>query len=111
MYLRNIVSALGISVTNISLPTKKVTLKGMNGLKNGVTIQSFDLPANDPAGGIHLTLQTTVANVRIYVAVLCLTKLNWVLTAVTNWRFAAQLRVQCVLRDDWPWPYRVHRSS
>jgi hypothetical protein len=36
----------------------------MNGLKNGVTINSFDLPSNDPAGGIHLTLETTVTNVR-----------------------------------------------
>jgi len=42
----------------------------MNGLKNGVIIQSFDLPANDPAGGIHLTLQTTVTNVRVGVVVL-----------------------------------------
>ena len=58
------VNALGISVTGISLPSKNVTLKGFNGLKNAVTIESFDLPANDPAGGIHLTLQTTVANVR-----------------------------------------------
>lgn len=36
----------------------------MNGLKNGVVINSFDLPSNDPAGGVHLTLQTTVTNVR-----------------------------------------------
>ncbi|KAA1471743.1 hypothetical protein DENSPDRAFT_133322 [Dentipellis sp. KUC8613] len=56
------VSALGISVSGISLPGKKVTLKGMNNLQNGVTINSFDLPANDPAGGIHLTLDTTVSN-------------------------------------------------
>lgn len=34
----------------------------MNGLKNGVVINSFDLPSNDPAGGIHLTLNTTVTN-------------------------------------------------
>ncbi|TFY72142.1 hypothetical protein EVG20_g865 [Dentipellis fragilis] len=56
------VSALGISVFGISLPGKKVTLKGMNSLQNGVAINSFDLPANDPAGGIHLTLDTTVSN-------------------------------------------------
>ncbi|KAI0321180.1 hypothetical protein OF83DRAFT_1280620 [Amylostereum chailletii] len=56
------VSALGISVSGISLPSKKVILKGMNSLKNGVTINSFDLPANDPAGGIHLTLDTSVTN-------------------------------------------------
>lgn len=54
----------GIEVSGISLPSKKVTLKGMNNLKNGVKINSFDLPANDPAGGIHLTLDTTVTNVR-----------------------------------------------
>lgn len=56
------VSALGIDVPGISLTTKKVTLLGMNGLKNGVVVNSFDLPANDPAGGIHLTLNTTVTN-------------------------------------------------
>jgi len=52
------VSAIGIDVLGITLTTKIVPLKGMNGLKNGVTINSFDLPANDPAGGIHLTLNT-----------------------------------------------------
>ncbi|KIM45161.1 hypothetical protein M413DRAFT_332807 [Hebeloma cylindrosporum] len=56
------VHALGISVPGISLPTKKVTLKGFNGLKNGVKVQSFDLPSNDPAGGIHLTLEVTASN-------------------------------------------------
>jgi hypothetical protein len=34
----------------------------MNGFKNDVLIQSFDLPYNDPAGGIHLTLQTQLTN-------------------------------------------------
>lgn len=56
------VSALDIDVPGVALNTKSVTLKGMNGLKNGVTIDTFDLPSNDPAGGIHLTLQTTVTN-------------------------------------------------
>jgi hypothetical protein len=55
------VNALGISVPKITM-TKDVVLKGMNGLKGGVVINSFDLPSNDPAGGIHLTLQTTVTN-------------------------------------------------
>lgn len=48
----------------ITLPTKSITLKGFDGLKDGVKITSFDLPANDPAGGIHLTIQSEVANVR-----------------------------------------------
>ncbi|KAF8524806.1 hypothetical protein BU17DRAFT_84312 [Hysterangium stoloniferum] len=56
------VSALGIDVPGVALTTKSVTLKGMNGLQGGVVIDSFDLPSNDPAGGIHLTLQTTVTN-------------------------------------------------
>lgn len=56
------VSALGITVPGISLPGKTVTLKGLNNLKNGVLIKSFDLPANDPAGGIHLTLDTVISN-------------------------------------------------
>lgn len=39
-----------------------MSLKGFNGLKGGVVINSFDLPSNDPAGGIHLTLDTSVTN-------------------------------------------------
>lgn len=35
----------------------------MNGLQGAVTINSFDLPADDPAGGITLTLATTIVNV------------------------------------------------
>ncbi|KAI0660249.1 hypothetical protein C8Q70DRAFT_914138 [Cubamyces menziesii] len=52
----------GITVPGIELSNKGVTLKGMNNLKNGVLIDTFDLPSNDPAGGIHLTLQTKVSN-------------------------------------------------
>lgn len=37
----------------------------MNNLKNGVVIDNFDLPENDPAGGIHLTLNTTITNVSL----------------------------------------------
>ncbi|BGP00846.1 hypothetical protein RTBOTA2_002159 [Rhodotorula toruloides] len=55
------VSALGITVGGISI-MKDVVLTGMNGFKNLVTIESFDLPYNDPAGGIHLTLQTQLTN-------------------------------------------------
>lgn len=65
------VTALGINVTGISLPTKKVVLKGFNDLKAGVTIQAFNLPSNDPAGGITLTLETTVANVRANYLISC----------------------------------------
>ena len=60
------VSAIGIETTGIALSDKKVTLKGMNSLKGGVKINSFDLPSNDPAGGIHLTLNTSVTNVCAY---------------------------------------------
>ncbi|KAF9047294.1 hypothetical protein BJ165DRAFT_1464966 [Panaeolus papilionaceus] len=56
------VNALGISVPGIAFPSRSVTLKGFNGLKGGVKIQSFDLPSNDPAGGIRLTLETTATN-------------------------------------------------
>lgn len=58
-------SALGIEVSGISLPSKKVTLKGFNGLKGGVQITTFDLPSNDPNGGIHLTLNAATTNVSI----------------------------------------------
>ncbi|KAH9835153.1 uncharacterized protein C8Q71DRAFT_764402 [Rhodofomes roseus] len=56
-----VVSALGINVENITI-SKLVTLKGMNGLQDGVVIESFDLPENDPAGGVHLTLNTSITN-------------------------------------------------
>lgn len=55
------VAALGIDIGLISF-NKSVSLKGFNGLKNGVVVNSFDLPENDPLGGIHLTLNTTVTN-------------------------------------------------
>ncbi|GJN94719.1 hypothetical protein Rhopal_007810-T1 [Rhodotorula paludigena] len=55
------VSALGINVGGISI-MKNVVLSGMNGFKGLVTIESFDLPSNDPAGGITLTLQTSLTN-------------------------------------------------
>ncbi|KAF7321550.1 hypothetical protein MKEN_00676000 [Mycena kentingensis (nom. inval.)] len=55
------VSALGIDVSSITA-AYSVTLKGFNGLKGGVKIKTFDLPSNDPAGGIHLTLDASTAN-------------------------------------------------
>ncbi|KAK0485666.1 hypothetical protein IW261DRAFT_1451420 [Armillaria novae-zelandiae] len=56
------VSALGIDVDQISLSDKTVTLKGMNNLNGDVTITGFNLPDNDPAGGIHLILEATATN-------------------------------------------------
>ncbi|KAG6857277.1 hypothetical protein H0H87_007110 [Tephrocybe sp. NHM501043] len=56
------VNALGINVPGITLSSRSVTLKGFNGLKGGVKIKTFDLPSNDPAGGIHLTLDATTEN-------------------------------------------------
>jgi hypothetical protein len=56
------VSALGIDVGEVALSDKAVTLKGFNGLKDAVKIQTFDLPKNDPDGGIHLTIESTVKN-------------------------------------------------
>ncbi|ESK92921.1 hypothetical protein Moror_8994 [Moniliophthora roreri MCA 2997] len=56
------VSALGIEVSGVSLGSKKVILKGFNGLKGGIKVESFDLPSNDPAGGIHLALQASTTN-------------------------------------------------
>lgn len=63
------VSAIGIDVPGISLTTKTVKLAGMNNLQGGVVVNSFDLPENDPEGGIHLTLNTTVHNVSSIVSV------------------------------------------
>ncbi|KAG6854052.1 hypothetical protein C0991_011030 [Blastosporella zonata] len=56
------VNALGISVPGVTFTSRTITLKGFNGLKGGVTIKTFDLPSDDPAGGIHLTLDATTEN-------------------------------------------------
>lgn len=55
------VAALGVEVGGISI-SKNVIMAAFNGLKNSVIINSFDLPSNDPAGGIHLTADTTIYN-------------------------------------------------
>lgn len=55
------VSAIGIVVSNVSI-SKEVQLKGLNGLAGNVIINSFDVPFNDPAGGLHLTAVSTIMN-------------------------------------------------
>ncbi|KAK0542857.1 hypothetical protein OC846_006614, partial [Tilletia horrida] len=55
------VAALGIEIPGVSF-SKQVTLRGFNGLKGAVSISSFDLPSNDPAGGIHLDVKSTINN-------------------------------------------------
>ncbi|KAF9918401.1 hypothetical protein BX616_008961 [Lobosporangium transversale] len=53
------VTAMGAPIPNINMK-KTVTLKGFNGLQ-GLEIQKYDLPSNDP-NGIHLVLQATLPN-------------------------------------------------
>jgi uncharacterized protein GlcG (DUF336 family) len=55
------VTALGFTFSKISME-KFVTLAGANGFKDAVTINKFDLPSNDPAGGITLTAKTSIKN-------------------------------------------------
>ncbi|KAG1472252.1 hypothetical protein G6F56_001650 [Rhizopus delemar] len=55
------VTALGFTFNGISMG-KTVDLTGCNGFKDAVTIQSFDLPSDDPNGGITLTAQTMIKN-------------------------------------------------
>lgn len=45
-------TALETIFQNVSL-SKVITLKAFNGLP-GVQIQNFNLPSDDPAGGIHI---------------------------------------------------------
>ncbi|KAF9163540.1 hypothetical protein DFQ26_002426 [Actinomortierella ambigua] len=54
-----VINAMGAPIPGINMK-KKVSLKGFNGLQ-GLQIQKFDLPSNDP-NGIHLTLQATLPN-------------------------------------------------
>ncbi|KAI8356040.1 hypothetical protein B0O80DRAFT_385209 [Mortierella sp. GBAus27b] len=51
--------AMGAPIPGIHM-TKSVTLKGFNGLQ-GLSIQKYDLPSNDP-DGIHLVLSATLPN-------------------------------------------------
>lgn len=92
-------SMTGISISDVALPTKNVTLKGMNGLKN-VVINSFDLPSNDPAGGITLVINSTITNVG---RVLCHSNVaNSVFVALAS-RYCAQLAaVSGLLRSNKP---------
>jgi hypothetical protein len=55
------VTAMDYTFTNLTM-SKSVSLTGMGGLVNDVKINSFNLPANDPNGGIQLVLETTLTN-------------------------------------------------
>jgi hypothetical protein len=55
------VTALGYTYTGLRM-IKDVNFSGMQGLKNDVTVQSFNLPANDPSGGIQLDVVTNINN-------------------------------------------------
>ncbi|KAF9981330.1 hypothetical protein BGZ75_007419 [Mortierella antarctica] len=54
-----VVIAMGAPIPGIHMK-KSVTLKGFNGLQ-GLVIQKYDLPSNDP-NGIHLVLSATLPN-------------------------------------------------
>lgn len=73
----------------------------MNGLKDGVVVDSFDLPSNDPAGGVHLTLQTTVTNVSD-IANGSLSECSYpvILPAVPGWRATELDRIPHFRRSD-----------
>lgn len=51
-------TALGTIFDNVSL-SKVVTFKAFNGLP-GVTISNFQLPSDDPAGGIHIETDANI---------------------------------------------------
>jgi hypothetical protein len=55
------VTALGYTFTGLQMQ-KAVSLNGMQGFKSDVSIKSFNLPANDPSGGIELDTITVIKN-------------------------------------------------
>ncbi|WFC96532.1 hypothetical protein MBRA1_003193 [Malassezia brasiliensis] len=55
------VSAIGFDTTGLTM-SKTVILTGLNNLKNAVEVTTYDLPYNDPAGGIHLTAESVIHN-------------------------------------------------
>lgn len=42
--------------------TKKTSIKAFDRFRNAVQLSTFDLPSNDPAGGIHITATASVRN-------------------------------------------------
>ncbi len=59
------VTALGTIFDGVSL-SKDVTFKAFNGLP-GVTISNFELPSDDPAGGIHIETDSLIPSpARLY---------------------------------------------
>ena len=52
------VTALGTIFDNVSL-SKDVSFKAFNNLP-GVTISNFQLPSDDPAGGIHIETDSDI---------------------------------------------------
>ncbi|KAG0264521.1 hypothetical protein DFQ27_001190 [Actinomortierella ambigua] len=54
-----VIVAMGAPIPHINMK-KRVTLKGFNGLQ-GLAIEKFDLPSNDP-DGIHIVLSATLPN-------------------------------------------------
>ncbi|KAI0298570.1 hypothetical protein BC826DRAFT_1096594 [Russula brevipes] len=57
-----VISGENLSVTALGLTVPDCHCKAFNNLKDSVTINSFDLPGNDPAGGVRLTLDTSITN-------------------------------------------------
>ena len=56
-----VVNALGFETPGMTM-SKTVILTGLNNLKNAVEVTTYDLPYNDPAGGIHLTAEAVIRN-------------------------------------------------
>lgn len=66
-------TALGTIFDNVSL-TKTVTFKAFNGLP-GVTVDNFELPSDDPAGGIHIETDSVIpspSRLCIYLVIIAL---------------------------------------
>lgn len=65
-------------------------------MQGGVKIETFDLPNNDPAGGIQLTLETSITNVG-YRQANRIVDVTWVL-AIASWDATQLNLVRHVLR-------------
>lgn len=55
------VASMGIRIPNLSIK-KSLKLKGFNGLKDLVKIESFDLPSDDPRRGIKAVVVASIKN-------------------------------------------------
>lgn len=98
-------TALGTAFDNVNL-SKNLTFKAFNNLP-GVTISNFDLPLDDPAGGIHVDTDADIPSpARESCADLSIPHSD--LCCIRTWHRAWNGGILCFLRRPRNWLYVLH---